>query len=336
VDSIPEAVLVVGGAGYIGSHAALTLKRQGFLPVLFDNFFRGNRFVSEEVSCPLVEGSINDSATLLAIFERWKPIAVMHFAAKAYVGESVSAPLPYYETNVGGLITLLSAMRTKGIRRLIFSSTCATYGCPSTTPISENTPQLPINPYGRSKLMAEEIIADACASSDLKAVVFRYFNAAGADHSGRIGELHRPETHLIPLAFKAVAHGVPLVIFGNDYPTKDGTCVRDYIHVNDIAEAHTLGLQHLLTGGNSLTVNLGHGSGYSIIDVLKMVAAVTGKPVPTKIGKRRPGDPPILIADASRAYKFLGWSPTQSDLRTIVESAWNWHQSEIGQEGIIP
>lgn len=329
-----STVLVVGGAGFIGSHTALALKDCGITPIIYDNFSRGNRFVGVTLDCPVVDACITDREALAATIRQWRPSAVMHFAARAYVGESVAMPLEYYETNVAGVIAMLDVMRQEGVNQLIFSSTCATYGAPASIPISEETPQAPINPYGRSKLMAEQIICDAQNAFGLQAVIFRYFNASGADPLGRLGECHVPETHLIPLALRAAQHNIPLTIFGNDYPTPDGTCIRDYIHVADIADAHVRGLKHLQAGHKSLTVNLGNGNGYSILDVLNAVHTVTGKEVPHKIGPRRAGDPPILIANAALAHRTLGWQPTVPSLIDMVRTAWNWHATEQGSKGI--
>src|SRR5262245_4320223 len=303
-----ETVLVTGGAGFIGSHTCKTLAAHGFLPVAFDDLSRGHAdFVRWG---PLVQGNILDLAALNAAFERYRPGAVMHFAALAYVGESMSRPLAYYRVNVAGLINVIEAMRRYGIRTIVFSSSCATYGIPDRQPIAENAPQRPINPYGHSKLAAEQILADVRTAEELHVAVLRYFNAAGADPEGELVERHDPETHLVPLAIDAaIGHGPPLQIFGTDYPTADGTCERDFIHVSDLAIAHVQALRRLNASNASLTVNLGTGKSTSVRRIIEAVERVTGRVVPVIHAARRPGDPPVLVADPSRAGDLIGFEP---------------------------
>lgn len=319
-----KPILVTGGAGYIGSHACKALAAEGFLPIVIDNLCYGHR---EAVRWgPFEQGDIADRSWLDDVFERHRPLAVMHFAAFAYVGESVSNPGKYYRNNVVGTLTMLEAMRDHGVNTLVFSSTCATYGVPETVPIAESAPQAPINPYGMSKLMVEAMLSDFDRAHGLKSIALRYFNAAGADPECEIGERHDPETHLIPLALEAAAgKGAPLTVFGEDYPTADGTCIRDYIHVTDLAEAHVAALRALLAGAQSRAYNLGTGMGYSVRQVLETIEKVTGRPVPHDVGPRRPGDPAELVADPSAAGRDLGWSPRKSDLDSIVGTAWAWH-----------
>ena len=324
-DSANRTILVTGGAGYVGSHACKALASHGFRPVVLDNLAYGH----EELVRwgPLERGDIADRGRLDDIIERYRPDAVMHFAAYAYVGESVTDPGKYYRNNTAGTLTLLEAMRDHGIDKFIFSSTCATYGVPEKVPIPETNPQRPINPYGTSKLMVEMMLRDFDAAHGLRSIALRYFNAAGADPDGETGELHEPETHLIPLALDAVAgNGRPLTLFGEDYDTPDGTCIRDYIHVSDLAEAHVAALQALLGGAESAAYNLGTGDGFSVRQVLDAVERVTGRPVPHSVGPRRAGDPAALVADSSGANSALGWEPRMSDLDSIVASAWAWHQ----------
>lgn len=318
-------VLVTGGAGYIGSHACKALAQAGLRPVAYDNLVYGHK---EAVRWgPFAKGDILDRRRLDEVIDLHRPAGIMHFAAYAYVGESVGNPGKYYRNNVAGSLTLLEAARDHDIDRFVFSSTCATYGVPKSTPISEDNTQQPINPYGASKLMVERMLADFQSAHGLRYATLRYFNAAGADAEGEIGEDHDPETHLIPLAIKAAMAGEPeLSIFGTDYPTPDGTAVRDYIHVTDLAEAHVLAFQDLLAGGDSMALNLGTGSGHSVRQVVEMVEKVGGGNVPVRLADRRAGDPPELVADASRAVDRLGWRPVHSGLREIVETAWRWHE----------
>ena len=324
-----RTVLVTGGAGYIGSHACKALAAHGYLPVTFDNLVYGHE---EAVRWgPLERGDTADRERLDSVIARHRPAAVMHFAAFAYVGESVTDPGKYYRNNVAGTLSLLEAMRDHGLGRLVFSSTCATYGHPDQVPIVESCPQRPINPYGMSKLMVEAMLSDFDRAHGLRSIALRYFNAAGADPDGEIGECHDPETHLIPLALDSAAgKGGPLTIFGDDYDTPDGTCVRDYVHVSDLAEAHVLALEALAGGAASDAFNLGTGSGHSVREVLAAVGTATGNPVPHSIGPRRPGDPPVLVSGGAKARDQLGWTPRFSDLDTIVRTAHAWHGRDAG------
>jgi UDP-glucose-4-epimerase GalE len=320
-------VLVTGGAGYVGSHACLALAERGHDVVVFDSLARGRRdFVQWG---ELIEGDLNDAAAIADAVRAVAPDAVMHFAALISVGESVAEPVLYYRNNVLGSLNLLDAMRAAGVGRLVFSSTAAVYGAPVASPIPEDHPLAPINPYGATKLVVERMLADCDAAFGLRHVALRYFNAAGADPQGRIGEAHEPETHAIPLALEA-AHGDPtaFAIFGTDYPTTDGTAVRDYIHVVDLAEAHVRALERLIGGGASLALNLGAGAGVSVRQVVAAVERVTGVALEPKQSPRRAGDPPELVADPSRARAALGWIPKRSDLDTIVADAWAWRQKQ--------
>ena len=322
-------VLVTGGAGYVGAHGCKALAEAGYLPVVYDNLVYGHE---EAVRWgPFERGDIADRARLDAVFTAHRPVAVMHFAAFAYVGESVTDPGKYYRNNVGGTLALMEAMVAHGVDKMVFSSTCATYGEPRTVPITEDEPQQPINPYGKSKLVVEQMLADFEVAHGLRSVPLRYFNAAGASPEGEIGERHDPETHLIPLALDAAAgKGRALTVFGEDYPTADGTCIRDYIHVGDLADAHVKALDYLAGGGATRAFNLGTGSGVSVREILDAVEQVTGRPVPHTIGPRRPGDPPALVADPSRARSELGWQPRLSDIDTIIATAWEWHRRGDG------
>jgi UDP-glucose-4-epimerase GalE len=311
---------VVGGAGYIGSHAARALRRAHYNVIIYDNLSTGFRRLAEGFE--LVEGDIADQSKLQRVLSRVD--AVMHFAAHCYVGESVTNPRKYFRNNVTDALIMLNAAVDAGVRHFVFSSTCAVYGIPEHIPITEDTPREPVNPYGASKLFFENALEAYDRAYGLRSARLRYFNAAGADESGEIGELHDPETHLIPLALLAsTPDGLELQVFGDDYPTPDGTCLRDYIHVNDLAEAHVRALQHLEKGGESLALNLGTGRGHSVMEVIQAAEATTGQPVRRKVGPRRPGDPPILVADASKAQQLLNWTP-QRDLANIVSSAWNF------------
>jgi UDP-glucose-4-epimerase GalE len=321
------AILVTGGAGYIGSHAARALRCSGYEVVLYDNLSTGFRRLAQGFE--LVEGDIADEAKLRPALARVD--AVMHFAAHAYVGESVENPRKYFRNNILGALSLLNSALDTGIRRFVFSSSCAVYGIPGQIPITEQTPREPVNPYGASKLFFENALEAYSRAYGLRSVSLRYFNAAGADESGEIGELHDPETHLIPLALAAsTANGPELQIYGSDYPTPDGTCVRDYIHVNDLANAHVRALQHLEKGGDekggdSLAINLGTGRGHSVLEIIRAAESATGRPVRRKIGPRRPGDPPLLVADPAKAQEALGWT-AKRNLADIVSSAWTWMQ----------
>jgi UDP-glucose 4-epimerase len=320
-------ILVTGGAGYIGSHAVLALQNSGYNVVVLDNLVYGHREIAEAVlKVELVMGDTGDRALLDNLFSTRKIDAVMHFAAYAYVGESVEAPDKYYRNNVVGTLTLLEAMQAAGINKFVFSSTCATYGEPKTIPIPEEHPQNPINPYGMTKLMVEKILADFDRAYGLKSTIFRYFNAAGAAPDGSLGEDHNPETHLIPLTlFAALGQRESIAIFGTDYPTPDGTCIRDYIHVSDLASAHVLGLEYLLKGGQTEVFNLGNGSGFSVKEVIETAREVTGREIKAEERDRRPGDPPMLVGSAEKAKTILGWNPQYPELRDIIAHAWQWH-----------
>ncbi|MDB9315994.1 UDP-glucose 4-epimerase GalE [Spirulina sp. CS-785/01] len=323
-----STILVTGGAGYIGSHAVSALQKAGYQVIILDNLVYGHREIAETVlKAKLIVGDTNNRPLLDEIFANHTIDAVMHFAAYAYVGESVSHPDKYYRNNVVGTLTLLEAMEAAGVKNFVFSSTCATYGMPQTEFLTEDHPQNPINPYGQSKLMVEKILADFDQAYNLRSVSFRYFNAAGADPSGQLGEDHDPETHLIPLTlFAALGKRDSISIFGTDYPTPDGTCIRDYIHVNDLATAHLLGLEYLLKGGETTKFNLGNGSGFSVREVIETAQNVTQKSFNVVECSRRPGDPSRLVGSSEKARNILGWQPQYSDLHTIMTHAWHWHQ----------
>ncbi|RUZ78866.1 UDP-glucose 4-epimerase GalE [Mesorhizobium sp. M7A.F.Ca.US.006.01.1.1] len=314
------AVLVTGGAGFIGSHTCKQLAAAGYMPVVFDNLSRGNeRSVGWG---PLVVGDIRDRDALRRAMETHRPTAVIHFAALAYVGESVREPAEYYSTNVTGTIAVLDAARASSIKNIIFSSSCATYGVPEALPVRETSSQNPISPYGRSKLMGEQIIGDYASAYGMKFAILRYFNACGADPDGELGEWHSPETHLVPRVLMAASGIIDAIeVFGTDYDTSDGTCVRDYIHVTDLARAHLKALMHLEGGGRSLAVNLGTGRGVSIKEIVKAVGRMTSRPVPAVFRSRRPGDPAELYADPGSAREHLGFVPELSDIDTIVRTA---------------
>ncbi|NMG18434.1 UDP-glucose 4-epimerase GalE [Brasilonema bromeliae] len=321
-------ILVTGGAGYIGSHTVLALKQAGFDVIILDNLVYGHRDLVEKVlQVELVVGDTGDRPLLDNLFNTRNIAAVMHFSAYAYVGESVSDPAKYYRNNVVGTLTLLEAMLAASVKKFVFSSTCATYGVPEVVPIPEDHPQNPINPYGASKLMVERILSDFHAAYDLKSVRFRYFNAAGADPNGLLGEDHNPETHLIPLVLQtALGKRESISVFGTDYPTPDGTCIRDYIHVTDLASAHVLGLEYLLKGGDSEVFNLGNGNGFSVKEVIETAREVTQRDIKVVECDRRPGDPPALIGSGDKARKILGWHPQYSSVEEIITHAWQWHQ----------
>jgi len=321
-------ILVTGGAGYIGSHTVLALKRTGYEVVILDNLVYGHRDLVEKVlQVELVAGDTSDRALLDKLFQNHDIAAVMHFSAYAYVGESVTDPAKYYRNNVLGTLVLLEAMLAASIKKFVFSSTCATYGVPEVVPIPENHSQNPINPYGATKLMVERILCDFDVAYNLKSVRFRYFNAAGADRNGLLGEDHNPETHLIPLVLlTALGKRESISIFGTDYPTPDGTCVRDYIHVSDLADAHVLGLEYLLQGSDSEVFNLGNGLGFSVREVISAAQEVTGLTIPVQECDRRLGDPPSLIGSSEKARKILGWQPQYPGIKDIVLHAWQWHQ----------
>ncbi len=318
-------ILVTGGAGYIGSHCCKELHSRGFNPITFDNLVYGYKeFVRWG---DFYKGDLANPQEISSCFKQYRIDAVIHFAAYAYVGESVTDPIKYYENNVRNTIHLLRASLDHGVRCFIFSSSCATYGNPESTPIDETHRQNPVNPYGRTKLMIENILIDCDAAYGLRFNSLRYFNAAGADPDGEVGEKHNPETHLIPLILDvAAARSKDIKIFGNDYPTADGTCIRDYIHVTDLARAHVLALERLLDGAASDFFNLGIGRGYSVREVVDHVTRVTGRDIATVDVDRRPGDPPVLVASNAKARQHLNWQPEYTNLDDIIQTAWNWHK----------
>lgn len=319
-------ILVTGGAGYVGSHACKALARAGHQPIVYDNLSRGHRFLCRWGVFEL--GDLTDEARLREVMARHRPDAVMHFAALAYVGESIGSPGIYYRNNVAGSLSLLEAMQVCGPDLIVVSSSCATYGVPVRLPIAEDHPQNPINPYGAGKLMVERMLRDFEAAHGLRWMSLRYFNAAGADPEGEAGELHDPETHAIPLAIlAALGRAPPFGVFGTDYPTPDGSPVRDYVHVADLAEAHVAGVQFLADGGPSMAVNLGTGNGTSVLDIVEAVERVAHLPLPILRGAKRVGDPHQLVADGERARAVLGWRPRYLDIHEIVATAWQWHRS---------
>ncbi len=318
-------ILVTGGAGYIGSHTCKALAQAGYVPVTYDNLAYGHEWAVKWG--PFERGDILDGARLDDVIARYAPAAVIHFAAFAYVGESVAEPLKYYRNNVAGSLQLLEAMQARKIGNIVFSSTCATYGIPQTSPITEDAEQAPINPYGATKLAVEQMLADCAAANALSYVALRYFNAAGADSDAGIGEDHTPETHLIPLAIEAALElrGM-LEVFGLDYDTPDGSAMRDYVHVEDLARAHVAALDYLLAGGAPVALNVGRGKGASVLDVIAAVERQSGRKVPWKKAPRRPGDPAVLVADAARLKSVLKIDPASfADLDSIIGSAWRWH-----------
>ena len=318
-------VLVTGGAGYVGSHSVRWLARAGHDVSVYDNLSRGHRRAVPEGR--LIEGQLHDRPRLVEAMRQWRIEAVMHFAALAYVGESVTDPAKYYQNNVAGSLNLLEAMREAGVGRLVFSSTTATYGVPQRIPITEEEPQQPINPYGFSKLVVERAMADYAVAYGLGYAALRYFNAAGASPEGDLGEDHDPETHLIPIVLEVAQGQRPHVtVFGDDYPTPDGTCIRDYIHVDDLAAAHVLALEKL-EPGQGLKLNLGTGRGYSVHELIEACRRVTGHAIPSQIGARRAGDPPELVADSTKARRELSWQPQYTDAESIIRTAWKWHAS---------
>jgi UDP-arabinose 4-epimerase len=315
-------ILVTGGAGYIGSHACKVLAAHGHEPIVYDNLSRGHSWAVKWG--PFENGNIADSERLRLVFARHRPAALMHFAGYTYVGESVENPLLYYSNNIAATAALLRSLVTFEPIPVVFSSTAAVYGVPRSVPISEDHPEGPINPYGFSKYVIERMLADVDAAHGVRSVSLRYFNAAGADPGGKIGEDHNPETHLVPLVLAAARDGNAVQIYGNDYDTPDGTCIRDYVHVMDIAEAHVRALDYLLHGGVSCTCNLANAHGYSVSEVIKTAERVTGKSIQVQVAPRRAGDPPTLIGRVDRAKTILGWSPQRSDLETQIGDAWNW------------
>lgn len=321
-------VLVVGGAGYIGAHMCKLLAESGFELVVCDDLSTGHHAALRWGK--FIQASIGDAAALDSLFVRERPDVVMHFAACSLVGESVANPLKYWHNNVGNTLVLLEAMRRHGIARFVFSSTAAIFGEPRSELIDEDHPMRPLNPYGRTKLAVEQLLRDACAAHELRAVALRYFNAAGADPSGWIGESHQPETHLIPrLLRRAAGEDLEVCIFGDDYPTPDGTCIRDYVHVNDLAAAHLRALQQLECEAGFQCYNLGNGTGHTVREVVSAVEEVTGRSLNIPVGPRRSGDPATLVASSSRARERLGWEPRYRAIRSIIESAWHWHRRPV-------
>jgi UDP-arabinose 4-epimerase len=319
------AVLVTGGAGYVGSHVCKALDRAGFLPVTLDNLATGHRWAVKWG--PLEVGDVRDGGLVESLLRRYRVTAVLHFAALSLVGASAQQPFDYYDVNVNGALSLAYAMRQSGLRKLVFSSTCAVYGMPEQMPILEDAPTLPVNVYGRTKLAAENLFSDMARAGEIDVVMLRYFNACGADRDGEIGEAHDPESHLIPLAIRAVmGDSGPLSVFGTDYPTLDGTCLRDYIHVEDLADAHLKALQLLDSKRGAHAFNLGTGIGVSVRDVLAAVGKLAGKPVPVIESPRRQGDPPQLFASPAKAERELGWRAQATDIESMVGSAINWHR----------
>jgi UDP-arabinose 4-epimerase len=326
---VRKRVLVTGGAGYVGSHACKALARAGYAPVVYDNLSRGHAWAVKWGE--LERGDLLSPSRLAAVFRKHRPHAVLHFAALAYVGESVDDPQRYYRNNVVGTMNLLDAMRGAGVGKLVFSSSCAVYGIPERLPIPESHPRRPLNPYGHTKAMVEQVLADSAAACGLDSVSLRYFNAAGADPDGETGEAHDPETHLIPLALEAAAGRRPaLTIHGTNYATRDGTCVRDYVHVSDLADAHVLALRYLAGHSGANAFNLGNGSGFSVREVIAAAERVTGRAIPVRSGPRRPGDPPTLVGSAALARRRLGWKPRHGSLEAILGTAWRWLQSRPG------
>lgn len=320
-------ILVVGGAGYIGSHINKMLHNNGYDTVVFDNLVYGHK---EAVKWGVLEeGDLADTKRLDEVFEKYDIEAVFHFAAYAYVGESVTNPSKYYHNNVANTLNLLDAMVKHDVKYIVFSSTCATYGEPDTMPITEDMRQNPINPYGATKWMVERIMADYKRAYGINYCCLRYFNAAGADPEGEIGESHTPETHLIPLILAAAAGDRENIkVFGSDYDTRDGSCVRDYIHVTDLADAHLRAMDYLRNGGESTCMNLGNCIGNSVLEVIVAAKKVTGVKIPVVLDERRPGDPPTLVGSAEKAERLLGWKPQYGDIETILEHAWNWYQKK--------
>jgi UDP-glucose 4-epimerase len=323
---LKETILVIGGAGYIGSHMVKQLLEANYKVVILDNLSTGRRRLV--TGGDLVVGELGDGSLLDRIFQNHPIAAVMHFAAFSLVGESVQSPLKYYQNNIAETISLIEAMIRNKVMRFIFSSTAAVYGEPEEIPIREEHPCQPTNPYGVSKRCVERILSDCDTAYGLKSICLRYFNASGADASGSIGEMHEPESHLIPLVLKSALTQEPIKVFGTDYPTPDGTCLRDYIHVTDLANAHMLALNALLDGAASAVYNLGNSVGYSVRQVVELACRITGKNIPVKETGRRPGDPAVLVANADRIKQSLGWRPKYEALETIIETAWNWHRMQ--------
>lgn len=325
---VKPTILVTGGAGYIGSHVALALKQAGYNLVVLDNLEYGHRELVEDIlQVELVVGDLSDRLLLDKLFTTHNIAAVMHFAAYIAVGESVSDPSKYYRNNVAGTLTLLEAMVAANVNKLVFASTCSIYGMPKQVPMTEEHPKDPINPYASTKWVVEQMLANFAIAYNLQSVVFRFFNASGANPQGLLGEDHNPETHLIPLVLlTALGKRASISIWGTDYETPDGTCLRDYIHVSDLADAHVLGLEYLLQGGKSEVFNLGNGNGFSVRQVIETAQQVTGQKIKVVECDRRPGDPTILVGSSDKAQKVLGWRPQYSDLTQIIKDAWQWHQ----------
>ena len=323
-----NSILVTGGAGFVGSHACKALARAGYTPITFDNLERGHRWAVKWG--PFENADLRSEKDLKRVFEKWKPWAVIHFAAYAYVGESVENPAKYYDNNVGGTAKLLAACAEFECKNIVFSSSCATYGIPTNLPLKEDDHQSPVNPYGVSKFVAERMLRDVEAAHGIRHVALRYFNASGADPDGELGELHEPETHLIPLVLFAAMKRQPSVkVFGDDYPTHDGTCIRDYVHVSDLADAHVAAINWLKTKGVSNSFNLGNGVGFSVGEVIKTAESVTGLAIKTEICSRRAGDPPMLTSDSSKARQMLAWYPKYPRLDQQIGHAWRWFRDEM-------
>jgi len=320
---IEPAVLVAGGAGYIGSHTAKFLRDAGYVPIVLDNLCTGNRFALRYG--PFYEGAISDAALIRRIVDQYRPQGAILFAGHIDVGESARAPRKYFHNNVSEAVCFLDALLDAGLNRVVFSSSCAVYGIQPKMPLSEDTPKDPVSVYAETKLFLEKVLQSYGSAYGLKYAALRYFNASGADRDGEIGELHTPESHLIPLAIQAALGGSALRIFGEDYPTPDGTAVRDYIHVNDLADGHLRALRYLVNGGESVALNLGTGSGYSVRQVIDTVERISGRKVPFTMGPRREGDAPELVCDPRRVRETLGWIPQHSSLEEIVTTAWRWH-----------
>lgn len=325
-------ILVTGGAGYIGSHAVKALGKAGHEICVFDNLSTGHEWAV--LSGKLVKGDLEDRAAIEKVLEEFKPEAVVHFAAFIQVEESVREPLKYYRNNVANTLNLLEAMRANGVGNLIYSSTAAVYGIPEKIPVSETTPMLPINPYGMTKVMIEHVLADLTAATDFRYVALRYFNVAGADSGGQLGQAYKEATHLITRALKTALGEYPkLYVYGTDYPTPDGTCIRDYIHVDDLADAHVKALDHLCRTGQSAVMNCGYGSGFSVKEVVETAKRVTGIDLPVEETGRRAGDPPALVADSSKLMQTTGWKPKYNDLAYIIKTAWEW-EKKLQEKGV--
>lgn len=323
-----KTILVTGGAGFIGSHACKALAHAGYSPITFDNLERGHRWAVQWG--PFDQGDIRSEEDLQRVFQKWRPWAVVHFAAYAYVGKSIQDPAKYYDTNVGGTAKLLAACAAYDCMNFVFSSTCATYGLPATLPLTEDDAQRPINPYGYSKLVVERMLRDIEAAKGIKHVALRYFNASGADPDGALGELHQPESHLIPLVlFTALGRRPSVKIFGHDYSTPDGTCIRDYVHVSDLADAHLAAINWLAAGEGSEAFNLGNGQGFSVSEVVRTSEQVTGLPINIEMCPRRAGDPPVLVSDSTKARLKLGWIPRFPRLDQQIGHAWKWFRDEM-------